>query len=288
MCVSPGVLMIDTHNWLYWSPGLVAVALLLAELGLGHFRRQRMPGNDKLLNLVSFLQDSTITRPLVALVTAAGMSLLCPEGRGRLAELPLWPTFILFVLGQDLVHYWFHRMAHEWQWLWNIHRTHHSARSMSVVMTPRLNVLWELLLPVNYTAGVAIYLGLGQVYLMWWALRAVLNFVTHSSLRWDLPLYEIRWLQPAIWLTERLFTTVDAHHGHHSTEYPACNFAPVVILWDFIFGTARLHHARPAEIGIADEPDYAWYRQLWWPLMPLRESNGTNNEGFLEKGSASR
>lgn len=278
--------MVDTHNWLYWSPGLVAVALLLTELSLGHFRRQRMPGNDKLLNLISFLQDSTITRPLVALVTAAGMGFLWPADKGRLTDLSLWPTFILFVLGQDLVHYWFHRKAHEWQWLWHIHHTHHSARAMSVAMTPRLNVLWELLLPVNYTAGIAIYLGLGQVYLMWWALRAVLNFITHSSLRWDLPLYEIRWLRPAIWLSERLFTTVDAHHIHHSADEQASNFSPVIILWDFIFGTARLQHARPTAFGIADEPDYAWYRQLWWPLLPLRDSTGNASEPIVEKSAS--
>jgi len=34
------------------------------------------------------------------------------------------------VLVYEFVHYWYHRAAHEWNWLWRLHQMHHSAESL--------------------------------------------------------------------------------------------------------------------------------------------------------------
>lgn len=262
-------------DWYTVVPAILVALLFAAEWLRGVYSGTRMSRNDKWLNAISVVQDVLLVRPFVACVVAFALGALLPAYRGSLSGLPFWPALIVFFLGQDLIHYWFHRQAHAWPWLWNIHRTHHSATAMSVAVTPRLNFLWQVLLPINYTAGAAIYLGLIKVYAVWWAFRAVLNFLTHTAIRWDLPLYRVRWLRPCVWLVEHTFTTPDAHHAHHGygrNGNPAGNFAPVMIFWDFVFGTARLPHEAQEKIGIEDDPHYPWYQQLWWPLFPLSRS----------------
>ena len=248
---------------------VIMAGLFVIELFKGSYRRSKVSANDWIINITSFLQDNMI-RPLFALGIAIACAWALPAHQGALATLPFWPTLVAFFLLQDLVHYWYHRLAHEWTPLWNIHRVHHSPTSMNVMVTSRINFLWQLLMPVNYISGVAIYMGLGEVFLFWWVFRACQNYLTHTELRWDLPLYQVSLLKPLVWLVEHVFTTPDAHHAHHGFGKDGKtngNYAPVMIFWDHVFGTARLPHAEQTHIGIEDDPVYPWYQQLWWPIF---------------------
>lgn len=253
---------------------LITMATLFTlELFRGTYRRDKVTLNDWVINVTSFLQENFI-RPIFALAIAAACVILLPAYRGLLADLPFWPTLIAFLFIQDFIHYWYHRIAHQWTPLWNIHRVHHSPKSMSVMVNSRINIFWQLLMPVNYVSGVAIYMGLLEVFLVWWVFRAVLNFLNHTEIRWDLPLYKIKALKPLIWLVEHIFTTPDAHHAHHGygeKGSPMGNYAPVMIFWDHVFGTAKLPHSQQEFIGIEGDPVYPWYQQLWWPIFKYRK-----------------
>ncbi len=131
-------------------------------------------------------------------------------------------------------------------------------------MMARLNITWQFIIPANYIGGLAIYLGLEQVFWWWFLLRAVINILGHSDVRWDITLYQIEVLKPLIWLVERILTMPDAHHGYGSSGNPMGNYAPTVIFWDFVFGTAKLAHRRQEKIGIENDPVLPWYKQLWW------------------------
>ncbi|MFK7976342.1 MAG: sterol desaturase family protein [Halioglobus sp.] len=256
--------------------GLILV-LFFVELLKGSYKNVKK--NDWLINIISYIQEN-ITRPLMAFGLSVVLISAIPDYAGALSNYAFWPTLIAFFLVQDLVHYWYHRIAHEWEPLWRIHRTHHSAPSMNVMVTSRLNFLWQLLMPVNYISGVAIYLGLVDIFLVWWIFRAFLNYLSHTEVRWDLPLYRIKPLKPILWIVEHIFTTPDAHHAHHGYgEHgnPMGNYAPVLIFWDFVFGTAKLPHCEQDKIGIDHDPLYPWYQQLWWPLFKLEENNAVKN-----------
>jgi sterol desaturase/sphingolipid hydroxylase (fatty acid hydroxylase superfamily) len=248
----------------------VAFSLIFIEIFKGCYSSRTMPLNDKLINVISLLQDSMLIRPALAYACAWVYLQLLPAYAGSLADAAFWPAFLIILFGQDFFHYWVHRWAHHQPQLWQVHRTHHSAPAMSVLVTSRLNILWQVILPANYISGLVIYLGMDQVFWAWFLLRALLNFLTHTNLRWDLPLYNIKLLKPFIWVFEHIFTTPDAHHAHHGfgqSGVPMGNFAPVIIFWDFVFGTAHLPHRRQEAIGIEGDPILPWYRQLWWPLV---------------------
>lgn len=267
------------NNLLGYAPAIIALCLIALELGKGCYGLRKMPANDRAINLISLAQDSMLIRPALAYFCAWVFAVTLPAYEGSLKDVSFWPAFILFLFGQDFLHYWVHRWAHHNPVLWKLHRTHHSAQAMSVLMTARLNMLWQVVIPANYIAGLAIYLGMSEVFWWWFLLRAVINFMSHSDIRWDLPLYNIPWLKPLIWPLEHIFTSPDAHHAHHgygASGQPMGNFAPVIIFWDFVFGTARLPHSRQEKIGIEGDPILPWYQQLWWPLFgapPQVEAN---------------
>jgi sterol desaturase/sphingolipid hydroxylase (fatty acid hydroxylase superfamily) len=257
-------------SWYLWLPYSVAALLFVLELFRGCYSSRAMPWREKLLNGLSLLQDSILIRPVIAYTGATALAVLLPDHAGLGAGLPFWPALLVILFGQDLIHYWFHRWAHHNPWLWQVHRTHHSAKAMSLAVTPRLNMLWEIILPINWISVLVIYAGMDEVYWAWFGFRALVNFLSHSHLRWDLALYKIRLLQPLVWVFERVVTTPDAHHAHHGTGIngsPLGNFAPTIIFWDVVFGTASFPHARQEQVGIAGEADLPWYRQLWWPLF---------------------
>jgi sterol desaturase/sphingolipid hydroxylase (fatty acid hydroxylase superfamily) len=252
---------------------ITMLSLFVLEVLRGTYAHSKVSLNDWVINVISLAQENLI-RPLFALALATAAAWLLPSHQNALAHLPFWPTLIAFLFIQDFIHYWYHRIAHEWEPLWNIHRVHHSAKAMSVMVNSRINVFWQLLMPVNYVSAVAIYMGLLDVFLVWWAFRAVLNFLTHTEIRWDLPLYKIKALKPLIWVVEHLITTPDAHHAHHGfgeNAQPMGNYAPVLLFWDHVFGTAKLPHSQQTDIGIEGDPDYLWYQQLWWPIFSLKK-----------------
>ena len=256
--------------WYNWLPGLLALTFIALEMLRGCYSREQMPANDKLINFISLFQDSMFIRPLVAYAGANLITLLAPGHANALAGISFWPAFLLVLFGQDLLHYWFHRAAHTYPLLWQMHRTHHSAQRMTVLVTPRLNMMWEFVIPANWISAVILYLGMHEVFWAWFGLRSIVNFASHTNVRWDLPLYRIKWLAPVVWLVERVITTPDAHHAHHgfgAKGAPMGNFAPTVIFWDVVFGTAHFPHAEQDKVGIQGDPILPWYRQLWWPLI---------------------
>lgn len=248
---------------------IIMLTLFILELFRGAYSSKNVSLNDWVINILSFAQENFI-RPLFALAIALLCAKSLPAYQNQLNELPFWPTLIGFFFLQDFVHYWYHRIAHQWTPLWNIHRVHHSPTSMNVMVNSRINIFWQLLMPVNYISGVAIYMGLAEVFVLWWVFRACLNFLNHTEIRWDLPLYRIKFIRPLVWLVEHIITTPDAHHAHHGygeKGSPMGNYAPVMIFWDHVFGTAKLPHSKQDVIGIEGDPIYPWYQQLWWPIF---------------------
>lgn len=260
---------------IYYAPFVVAAYIFAIELFRGYYSRHRMGRNDQIINFVGLIQDRIIVQPAIAFISASLFTNLLPQYAGALRDVNFWLALVVFMVSQDLIHYWFHRLAHETPWLWEFHRTHHSAEEMSIMVAPRLVIWWQLILPVSYYAGLAIYLGLTDVFLVAYSIKQVISLSHHSDLRWDLPLYQNKWTAPFMWLVERIFTTPDAHHAHHgngANGNPMGNYAPVIFLWDFIFGTAKLPHQRQDSIGINNDPHHHWFYQLYWPFKVNKDA----------------
>jgi sterol desaturase/sphingolipid hydroxylase (fatty acid hydroxylase superfamily) len=128
-------------------------------------------------------------------------------------------------------------------------------------------------MPGLWLSGVLIYLGGGWVYAFYIVLKMAVIFGAHSDVRWDRPLYKIKWLSPLMWLVERTISTPATHSAHHGkhladgiTHYKG-NYGNLLFFWDVLFGTAKITRQYPVAFGVENLPETTATEQLLWPLI---------------------
>lgn len=213
---------------------------LLEALRTGLFRKPEQRRKDAIVEAFSVLVLLGLTQPLALFGGHAIAAGLAPASEGALAHWPILAQIGLLLIFDDLTQYGWHRLSHTWPWLYNLHRPHHDAPYMSVRIVYRNNVFYYLMMPGLWLSGALIYFGLGMVYPFYLMAKIAVITGAHSDVRWDKPLYRIRWLSPLMWVVERLISTPathGAHHGRHAAD-PAThyqgNFGNLLFLWDVV------------------------------------------------------
>jgi sterol desaturase/sphingolipid hydroxylase (fatty acid hydroxylase superfamily) len=187
-----------------------------------------------------------------------------------------WPILAQVLLAsvvREFFDYWAHRSMHEFDWLWRMHATHHSAlrvywlnatRAHPGEIAYRFCFVWVLPLAL---------LGVPPKVLALATVAAVVaDAFQHANIA-------IR-LGPLSWI----FSIGDLHRWHHSRQRRESdtNYGNVYIFWDVVFGTRYLPKDRtpPARVGIGGMDAFpAGFFAQW--LSPFRwqqirqESSGT-------------
>ncbi|XP_006813276.2 alkylglycerol monooxygenase-like [Saccoglossus kowalevskii] len=145
----------------------------------------------------------------------------------RVVDIP-WNSpwgWLLCFLGVDLGYYWFHRLAHEVNFMWAAHQVHHSSE--------------------DYNLGTALRQSILQRYTSWIFYVPMALFVSPSTAFVHIQfntLYQF-------WIHTELITSLGplgyilntpSHHRVHHGRNPYCidkNYAGTLIIWDRIFGT---------------------------------------------------
>jgi sterol desaturase/sphingolipid hydroxylase (fatty acid hydroxylase superfamily) len=145
------------------------------------------------------------------------------DGRG----LGTWAGATVGILTYELAHYWYHRAAHQTNWLWHAgHQMHHSAESLDAfgayylhpfdtfVFTTLSSLIFFPLLGLTIESGV-----IGALFLTFCAMFQHMSFKTP------------RWLGYVIQRPE-------SHSVHHAKGIHRFNYSDLP-LWDMVFGTFR-------------------------------------------------
>lgn len=151
---------------------------------------------------------------------------------------PVWLAIGISLLALDLMIYVQHRVMHRFNWLWRMHRVHHSDLALDVTSAVRfhpLEMLFSMLLKI------AAVLALGAPVMAVVVFEIVLNgfaMFTHANLAIPAPVD--RWLR-------RLVITPDMHRIHHSVirQEQDSNFGFNLACWDYLFGSYRAQPAQP-------------------------------------------
>lgn len=263
--------------------GVAAILLffgILETIGGVYGKRSIRSRNDWLVEVVSFLQLVGIIKPLIFVVVAWLFGWLFPTQLGCFSDLSLWVAIPWVLLLDDVMQYWYHRSAHNWSWLWKLHRPHHAAREMGVLVSYRNANLFFLLMPNIYWLAIATQLGMVEAVALSIIAKQLVVTAAHSQTKWDQYLYRYKWLHPLAWIIERVISTPSTHFAHHGrsnkdgVSNPNGNFSNMFFLWDMLFGTAQITRSYPTEFGIEDDPDDPWYSHLLYPLVksPKKES----------------
>jgi sterol desaturase/sphingolipid hydroxylase (fatty acid hydroxylase superfamily) len=280
------------------TQNIVLVAIILAFAGLEVASRRykdfHATPDDTKLELFMFLALIAVTQPLIFAITGKLCSWVMPESQGAWAHLPWWAMTAILLVGDDMTQYWWHRISHT-PLLWPLHRAHHTAHYMSIRITYRNNFFYYLMMPGLWVSGVLIYLGFGTVYLFYIVIKLAVILGAHSAVRWDEPLYRIKWLHPLAWVLERTVSTPATHWAHHALTnadgigHYKGNFGNLLFLWDVLFGTAKITRRYPAKVGLQDDLLYGkerWFVEMFYPLLQSRREHSALTPGgrILRRG----
>lgn len=145
----------------------------------------------------------------------------------RLVQLPwdsAWTWWACF-LGVDLMYYWFHRMAHEVNFMWAAHQAHHSSEDYNLATSLRQSIVqqcssWMFYLPLALFIPSPMFVAHIQFNLLY-------QFWIHTEV--------IGKLGPLEWV----LNTASHHRVHHGRNRYCIdkNYAGTLIIWDRLFGT---------------------------------------------------
>ena len=255
--------------------GVFVVSLFVVafsiELIFGRITGSKRPLRDGLFMLVGLLSQSMLAGALIGSLAGAMAVVVWPGSAGAFSHISFWLAFPVIFVVEEFVHYVLHRYAHEWRWLWKLHRTHHSSMDLNVGVVYRYNVFWVLLLPQSWIGAFAVYFGQAEAFVTAVLITFSVNVLTHSSFRWDLWLREkLPFINPAWNIMATVITTPDAHHAHHAygkTGHPNGNYAITLFIFDVLLGTAKLPNSKQQNYGLPISPRLHWAEELLWPLV---------------------
>lgn len=252
------------------------LAVLLTEIACGRHKGHHGPNERKVL-WGTAITGVAVARPVSAMMIAWLIGLAMPQWRGILAGAPFLPAFLGVLLASEFAFYWGHRWAHEaarWKnpWLWRLHRTHHSADYMSVVLTVRINPFWYFVVPSGWVFAMGIYLGLAKATAA--AVTTVYgwNLITHAHFRWDDAVRANRLTGPLFRALEHLIVSPGMHHSHHGYGKeggPFRNYAVTFAFLDWMFGTLYIPQGRPWRYGVPGRAPH-WSEEVLYPAIQRR------------------
>jgi sterol desaturase/sphingolipid hydroxylase (fatty acid hydroxylase superfamily) len=145
-----------------------------------------------------------------------------------------WWTWVVLLLGVDLLWYTYHRISHRVRVVWAAHQVHHSSAYFNYATALRQkwnlwfeNLMW-LPLPLLGMPPWMVYTG--------FSVNLIYQFWVHTEKIGRLP-------RPV----ELVFNTPSHHRVHHGSdpEYLDRNYGGILIIWDRMFGTFARETRRP-------------------------------------------
>ena len=263
----------------------------LAESAAGYFKNSRRTSGDWIQEAGSFTALSTLIHPLIVWVVFMAGSTLLPEYMQWMTSWNIWLALAFYLFTDDLLQYWYHRSAHEYPFLWKLHRAHHQAEEMGYFVSYRNAALYYLLMPNIWWIALVTYLGAGKAIVLGLIIKQIVIISSHSTLAWDKPMYASKWLRPVVKVLERMIITPAFHHGHHGTSLlengnPNNNFGNMFSIWDQVFGTAVFTYRFPDSYGLPVPTKDSWKAAYLYPLVKSADPQSNLSAGFAHQQTA--
>jgi sterol desaturase/sphingolipid hydroxylase (fatty acid hydroxylase superfamily) len=172
-----------------------------------------------------------------------------------------WYTWVIAILGVDLLYYCYHRMAHRVRLVWATHQAHHSSQyfNLATALRQKWNNSGEILM---WTPLPLLGVPPSLVFASF-SLNLIYQFWVHTE------------RIGTMWRPfEFLFNTPSHHRVHHGRdrEYLDKNYGGILIVWDRMFGTFQSELFRP-HYGLTKQIDTfnIWTLQTYEYLAIVRD-----------------
>jgi sterol desaturase/sphingolipid hydroxylase (fatty acid hydroxylase superfamily) len=264
-------------------PALVLLFLGLLEAIGGLYFNGKRTKNDFTIEIVSLATLPTLIQPGIFLATFWGMNHLFPQLENIYIHSNILIQIVTFLILDDMLQYWWHRLSHVNGTMWKLHRPHHVVEEMGVLVTYRNAVLYYAFMPGIWFSAILVYLGMGYVYIFYVTIKLIVILLAHSETRWDRFLYKYKILHPLAWVIERTISTPSTHFAHHGLtaedgiSNPNGNYGNLLFFWDILFGTAKITRKYPEKFGAWNQLKEPWYIQLLFPIFKSKDPRSELN-----------
>ncbi|XP_065919992.1 alkylglycerol monooxygenase-like [Dysidea avara] len=246
------------------------VAMMLVEAFILYMQNKGIPRADDTINSLThgvfLLIVQILTLPIGMLSYSWVYRNYCVYELPWHSPWTWWIAAITF----DCGYYWFHRMAHEINFLWTSHQTHHSSEQYNLSTALRQSTTqhftsWTFYLPIALFVPPSIFLVHRELNLLY-------QFWIHTEV--------VSTLGPLEWILN-----TPSHHRVHHGRNPYCidkNYAGMLIIWDRMFGTFQPEQDRVV-YGLVHPNNY-WnplrgqYGGYWELLKRFYQTEGMRNK----------
>jgi sterol desaturase/sphingolipid hydroxylase (fatty acid hydroxylase superfamily) len=194
---------------------------------------------------------ASISMGLVSIATTAGWKALALLGYAAIyayvapwhLRVDQWYTWVIAIVGVDLLYYAYHRSAHRVRLIWATHQAHHSSQYFNFATALRQK--W------NNSGEILMWVPLPLIGIPPWmvffafSLNLIYQYWVHTERIDKLP-------RPI----EFVFNTPSHHRVHHGMDqiYLDKNYGGIFILWDRLFGSFQAEVFRP-HYGLTKQVD---------------------------------
>ncbi|MGE3824666.1 MAG: sterol desaturase family protein [Bacteroidia bacterium] len=284
--------MIGNTNTLELLVLLILVIFGIAEIVAGRLQQTKRTFSDWLQEAGGFAVLMVLIKPLIFLAVLGLGNLIVPDWHNRFSQTSFWILLPVFLLVDDVFQYGYHRLAHEHDFFWKLHRPHHQAEEMGFFVSYRNAGLYYVLMPNIWWTGIMTFLGGGLAVTVGLILKQLVIIGSHSTVKWDKPLYTIPFLSPVMAVVERIIVTPAFHYAHHGKSKrdgisdPNGNYGNMFSIWDQLFNTAVFTRKFPTDLGLVNDPKEHWSAAYFYPLVKSDNPESELSGGYKKISTA--
>jgi len=272
--------------------GILAFFIII-EVVAGHAKSTQRKSGDWFLELGSYLILALLIKPAIVLSVVFLSNQFIPNINNLFSNQLFLVSLLLYLLVDDFLQYWYHRSAHEYAFLWKLHRPHHQAEEMGFFVSYRNAALYYLIMPNLWWVGLFTFMGGAKAVALGLVLKQFIIISSHSTISYDkfLNKYTISKFFLSIW--ERIFITPAFHHAHHGKSKidgisdPNGNFGNMFSIWDQLFGTAIFTRQFPKSYGLLNNPKEHCTAAYLYPLVKSNNPTSELNPNFKKSDTSS-
>ena len=271
----------------------ILVLFGILEVISGYLHRSKRTGNDWIQEIGGFIGLAVFIKPSIVAGLFAFGNWIAPDFLYAIGDWSLWLVLPVYLLIDDGLQYWYHRSAHEYEWLWKLHRPHHQAEEMGFFVSYRNAALYYVLMPNIWWVGTITFLGGGKAVAIGLILKQLIIIGSHSPTKWDQYLYRYKFLHPVASLLERIIITPAFHFAHHGKSMkdgisdPNGNYGNMFSIWDQLFGTATYTRRYPTELGLMNDPKEEWSASFFYPVIASANPESEISRGHVKEDTRS-
>lgn len=153
-------------------------------------------------------------------------------------EVPIVLWYIIGLLLNDFMFYWYHRISHTTRFFWAVHVAHHSSEKLNITTAIRGNFVNNIFHGLLWTP--MIFLGFSPLIV-----------VSTDALSYFYQLWLHTRIIPKLGPFEWIMNTPSHHRVHHASnpKYLDKNYGAIFIFWDKMFGSFE-EEDEPVRFGL--------------------------------------